>query len=170
MDPFGKVIASQPKFGMLVIHTSRAELYGRLWCVFEVDVADEAHVTPHAACSMEYMEKFQDDDLEVQAIQATCFSKEDKAMITEKILARDGFEALDETIYGFRAEAMQTMTATTQQLQRWAHSQAGHVRKPWERMMALVRGATHFVGLHCLLTMAEKSASRSEIDPWLHWL
>merc|ERR1740139_332692 len=36
-DPFKRVIDSAPPYGMLVLHTSRAELYGRLWCVFEVN-------------------------------------------------------------------------------------------------------------------------------------
>merc|ERR1719277_1353432 len=40
LDPFKRVIDSNPPYGMMVIHTSRTELYGRLWCVYEVHEAE----------------------------------------------------------------------------------------------------------------------------------
>lgn len=164
LDPFGRVIESKPRYGMLVVHTSKAELYGRLWCVFEVNVAESENVTPRAACSMAYMDAFRVADLRVQTSLATCFCEHDKEMITAKILERGGFEALDDAIYGFRTEAMKIMTDTSKKMQKWAREQAAHVRDPWQRMMMLVQGSSQFVGLHCLFTVVGKHGSSDELD------
>lgn len=51
LDPFGSVISSKPAFGMFVVHTSTAELYERLWCVYEVNAAEEMQLPCIAAFS-----------------------------------------------------------------------------------------------------------------------
>ena len=42
LDPFKSVIHSKPEHGMLVVHTTKADPYDRLWCVHEVDEALES--------------------------------------------------------------------------------------------------------------------------------
>eukprot|EP00933_Yihiella_yeosuensis_P012583 TRINITY_DN12144_c0_g1_i3.p1 TRINITY_DN12144_c0_g1~~TRINITY_DN12144_c0_g1_i3.p1 ORF type:complete len:102 (+),score=15.62 TRINITY_DN12144_c0_g1_i3:276-581(+) len=87
LDPFKRVIASKPQFGMLVIHTSRAELYGLLWCVYEVNGAEGSTVTPTSSMPMRYMlettKRFaeSDDALAVTTETAECWSPDDATTV-----------------------------------------------------------------------------------------
>eukprot|EP00971_Amphidinium_carterae_P217894 4325545-Amphidinium_carterae.1 len=63
LDPFGEVIRSQAiksecgGQGMLAVHTTRADLYTRLWCVYEVAFAKKEKVQVRAAFSSHYVEQ-----------------------------------------------------------------------------------------------------------------
>eukprot|EP00747_Dinoflagellata_sp_TGD_P107137 gnl/TRDRNA2_/TRDRNA2_170038_c0_seq6.p1 gnl/TRDRNA2_/TRDRNA2_170038_c0~~gnl/TRDRNA2_/TRDRNA2_170038_c0_seq6.p1 ORF type:complete len:466 (+),score=113.85 gnl/TRDRNA2_/TRDRNA2_170038_c0_seq6:69-1400(+) len=137
LDPFKCVIASQPTFGMFVIHTSKVNLYGRLWCVFEVSESkkstDENGAAPaRAAMSMAYsaqlVQKAMEAGVEItceehikeDTSQADCFSEEDKAMITAKIEESDGgFEALDNMILDFRKASLESTEKITKSIASW---------------------------------------------------
>merc|ERR1719401_3237886 len=66
LDPFGRVISRVQEYtasagtgalnGMAVIHTSRAEVYERLWCVYEIAVALRCAVPISVLCSDVYLD------------------------------------------------------------------------------------------------------------------
>eukprot|EP00929_Paragymnodinium_shiwhaense_P044755 TRINITY_DN22944_c0_g1_i3.p1 TRINITY_DN22944_c0_g1~~TRINITY_DN22944_c0_g1_i3.p1 ORF type:complete len:552 (-),score=136.98 TRINITY_DN22944_c0_g1_i3:54-1709(-) len=137
LDPFRRVIETRPSYGMLVIHTSKAEIYNRLWCVYEVNEAREADVQPVAAVSMGYLMKcMQDldgfDDLKVNTEEAICFSKEDAERITQKVLDGGGFEILNSKIWEFRCSSFARMEKTFQQFIQWGETvtEAVHPKSP----------------------------------------
>eukprot|EP00931_Biecheleriopsis_adriatica_P077378 TRINITY_DN50960_c0_g1_i1.p1 TRINITY_DN50960_c0_g1~~TRINITY_DN50960_c0_g1_i1.p1 ORF type:complete len:530 (-),score=108.96 TRINITY_DN50960_c0_g1_i1:39-1505(-) len=124
LDPFRVVIDSDPRFGMVVIHTSTAELYGRLWCVFEVNAAEDCKVVCSGAMSMNYFKEFMerqltespDDICKCHSQEAKCWSKEDEQMIKDKIEAGIGFEMLNKKILDFRKSACQAQVQAFQPL------------------------------------------------------
>lgn len=101
-EPFAQIIRSAPSFGMRVVHTSRYEVYQRLWTVHEVDEASHANLDIKGLCDFA---KFQIDSLEcalqVKTSKAMC-REEDRLMLNEKICARGGYERLDKEIAEFR--------------------------------------------------------------------
>lgn len=115
LDPFRVVIDSNPRFGMMVIHTSTAELYGRLWCVYEVNASNDSEVVCSGAMSMNYFQEYMTERLlnnksseeicKCQSEEARCWSKDDEAMIKAKIEKGIGYEALDQKILDFRKGA-----------------------------------------------------------------
>jgi hypothetical protein len=128
-DPFRRVIETRPSYGMLVIHTSTAEIYNRLWCVYEVNEAKEAKVLPTAAvsidCLMKCMKELHDfDDLKVKTGEARCFSDDDANMITEKIGNAGGFEVLDLKIWEFRCSSFSRMVKTFHEFMDWGRNAA----------------------------------------------
>jgi len=177
LDPFKKVIASRPRFGMLVIHTSVAELYGRLWCVYEVNASENADLLTHAATSLKYFVKtdkeFQDlsetglseDEARRQvagcnAAEARCWSADDEKMIKGQIETGIGYDALNEKIFQFRSQSMMQMFKAAQPLVEWAQpimDKMGIDRFIFltECFVPTIRGAGYFVGLHCLMKFVE---------------
>lgn len=115
LDPFRAVIDSNPRFGMMVIHTSTAELYGRLWCVYEVNASEDSKVVCSGAMSMTYFQEFMkkrllhkksaDEICKCHSDEAKCWSKDDEAMIKGKIEAGIGYEKLNQKILDFRKGA-----------------------------------------------------------------
>eukprot|EP00656_Telonema_subtile_P034720 TRINITY_DN38779_c0_g1_i1.p1 TRINITY_DN38779_c0_g1~~TRINITY_DN38779_c0_g1_i1.p1 ORF type:complete len:432 (+),score=80.60 TRINITY_DN38779_c0_g1_i1:201-1496(+) len=124
LDPFGAVIGSVG--AMITAHTTKADLYGRLWCVFEVDAALQAR-------GMRVLPAFSDDyrsntivvfdwakaagmsseqaltaaGMCVETLTAKCSKMEDAQMIWDRILARQGgFDRLNISILWFRASVM----------------------------------------------------------------
>eukprot|EP00933_Yihiella_yeosuensis_P058179 TRINITY_DN5846_c0_g2_i2.p1 TRINITY_DN5846_c0_g2~~TRINITY_DN5846_c0_g2_i2.p1 ORF type:complete len:424 (-),score=46.78 TRINITY_DN5846_c0_g2_i2:428-1699(-) len=162
LNPFGKVIESNPRYGMLVIHTTCAELYGRLWCVFEVNEAQNSNVEPSAAMSMAYfLEAYWSDDGDkvesVDTASASCWSKDDEAMIKGKIEAGIGYDGLNSRIKEFRISSLARIANIMCQFTEWCHD----TYPGWDefrvlKMMADVatNHAGVFVGLHCLYIMA----------------
>lgn len=119
MDPFGSVISAiqkldpDPRRGMVVVHTSTAELYSRLWCVFEIGKALYEGVSATTACSFAYIVSLSGktkSDLGVHTESARCSSPEDEEMIRQ-VLVNDfgGYEGLDSTVLDFRMAMMARM-------------------------------------------------------------
>lgn len=122
LDPFQQVIHSQAVrdgHGMLVVHTTQAEVYSRLWCVLEIDEAVGLGLKVEGACSADYVDRsvkavlvgsgdsmeICSDALRVQTSDAKCGVPEDEAMIRNLVEAKEGgFAALDERIFCFRAD------------------------------------------------------------------
>jgi len=100
-DPFGRVIRQPSLIGMCVIQTSTAEVYERLWCVYEIAEAVHSGVfVCSVTCAAETRMKLQIDVVDTSG--AKCGRAEDDAMIRAKIEEQGGFERLNETINDFR--------------------------------------------------------------------
>jgi hypothetical protein len=110
MDPFGHVIRSvREQRGMLVIHTSRAEVYERLWCVYEIATALREDCTTRSACSRRYADTGRrrlQNVLDVNTTNAKCSSKMDEAFICDRVSISGGFERLDKEIFHFRVSML----------------------------------------------------------------
>mmetsp|Transcript_46632 Transcript_46632/g.104519 ORF Transcript_46632/g.104519 Transcript_46632/m.104519 type:complete len:494 (-) Transcript_46632:71-1552(-) len=133
LDPFAKVIESQALKseaggqGMLAMHTTRADLYSRLWCVYEVASAKkEPGVEVRAAFSQDYVENALDRmkvylyvgfdgatckraaSITCSTASATCSIEDDRQRIIAKVsseyIEEGGFHALDKLIETFREE------------------------------------------------------------------
>jgi len=171
LDPFKKVIESKPRFGMLVIHTSAAELYGRLWCVYEVHASQDSGVVTSAAVSMKYfVHCFEramrgESDVDICACQveaATCWSPDDEKMIKAKIEARIGYEELNKKIFDFRHASVNRMISAFKGLLPWIQPMCMKHKIMIPEflhtiLVPTVRAAGIFVGLHCLWTTAAES-------------
>eukprot|EP00928_Gymnodinium_smaydae_P037643 TRINITY_DN26099_c0_g1_i1.p1 TRINITY_DN26099_c0_g1~~TRINITY_DN26099_c0_g1_i1.p1 ORF type:complete len:510 (+),score=67.34 TRINITY_DN26099_c0_g1_i1:58-1587(+) len=136
LDPFQSVI-SHPgiSYGMVVLSTSTAELYGRSWCVMEIAAAQHNKITTKAALSWQYMAGFYENmqrqgispaDLEkpatakqllaVSTENAISSSAEDAIMIRGKVTAmfaersnKSPFELLDDVIAEFRSRELESI-------------------------------------------------------------
>ncbi|CAK0859053.1 unnamed protein product [Prorocentrum cordatum] len=110
MDPFGHVIRSARKHhGMLVIHTSQAEVYERLWCVYEIATALREDCTTRSACSQRYADTGRrrlQSVLDVNTTKAKCSSTNDEAFICDRVSKSGGFERLDREIFQFRVSML----------------------------------------------------------------
>mmetsp|Transcript_53382 Transcript_53382/g.139118 ORF Transcript_53382/g.139118 Transcript_53382/m.139118 type:complete len:459 (-) Transcript_53382:1192-2568(-) len=110
MDPFGHVIRSvREQRGMLVIHTSRAEVYERLWCVYEIATALREDCTTRSACSQRYADTGRrrlQSVLDVNTTKAKCSSTNDEAFICDRVSKSGGFERLDREIFQFRVSML----------------------------------------------------------------
>eukprot|EP00931_Biecheleriopsis_adriatica_P062597 TRINITY_DN37762_c0_g1_i1.p1 TRINITY_DN37762_c0_g1~~TRINITY_DN37762_c0_g1_i1.p1 ORF type:complete len:589 (+),score=86.54 TRINITY_DN37762_c0_g1_i1:69-1835(+) len=114
MDPFGCVIqATSMSQGMLVVHTSRAEVYERLWCVYEIDEALRTESRVGVCFSKTYIAdrggRSLLDLLRAQTTDATCGNPSDEGMIRTKIVSHGGFKALDLKIFEFRLTSLQEL-------------------------------------------------------------
>mmetsp|Transcript_79867 Transcript_79867/g.171163 ORF Transcript_79867/g.171163 Transcript_79867/m.171163 type:complete len:495 (-) Transcript_79867:68-1552(-) len=165
LDPFGSVIASKPPYGMLVVHTSRAELYGRLWCVFEVNAAQGKDVDPSASLSMKYMTKLcarmtGPDDMEhlqVSTENANCWSPDDAVMIKAKVESEGGFGQLNDKIYKFRSSSFSSTLAMFLEFDEWfkEFKDGGDGDEAIQFISEGVRNAALWMGLHCLAPLVE---------------
>merc|ERR1740123_940121 len=155
LDPFKSVIHSRPRYGMLVVHTSTAELYSRLWCVHEIDESLEAGVLPISAYSMGALQKLKDCEdsgtllakaLEVDTSRAECWSQDDAKVITSKIMAAGGFEKLNKVILEFRMATIQGFCEMFNAFADWAGS-TDNTGRALEALTEVVDKAGIFVGL-----------------------
>jgi len=106
MDPFNQVINSRPKYGMYVIHTTKSEVYDRLWCVDEVRAARKANIEIAGIFDPNVWTLSTFNNLmTIETKNAKCSSKSDRESLTEKIVARGGFTKLDKVIHDFRKDA-----------------------------------------------------------------
>lgn len=125
-QPFKAVIKSSNLkaphgYGMGAIHTMKEDLYGRLWCVHEVDVASRtSDIVVGAAMSDEYEAELRrrfelaqefrlpkQDCLEAagistHTIRAKCGKAGDEEYLFQEILREGGFERLDKVVGEFR--------------------------------------------------------------------
>jgi len=129
MNPFEKVIDSidvkgSTGQGMMIIHTKVADLYSRLWCVFELFVALTRNVKVHAAASSAFTSEMErrialfskhmfDENTTLMAAgtktaacTAKCSNESDEEMIIEKIKTGGGFDACDAAIQRFRERSL----------------------------------------------------------------
>ena len=106
--PFTGVMAVHSLKCMVTIHTSKADLYNRLWCVHEVDFALVDRIPIGAAMSKEYIENLEQRlgmllragaspdrclqavGVRVQTIRATCSCLADEEDLVRGILQRRG--------------------------------------------------------------------------------
>lgn len=116
MDPFKSVVHSvavKSGHGMVVVHTMTAELYGRLWCVFEAHEALEMGVAVAGVASRMYSTEFSKQgpfSLVVDTDKAICSCGSDQAMIRDMILGQSGgFGRLDVNIFGFRIRMLTSL-------------------------------------------------------------
>ena len=123
LDPFSKVIGSGLVWGLIAVHTSKADLFCRLWCPFEMNEATKVQVRVEAAASMAYatdleknyryfLDKIVADDedtekaldmfakryLRVDTSTAECSSPKDQTWISGQIKQSGGFKLLDDII------------------------------------------------------------------------
>lgn len=115
-DPFGNVIRSSSTRKMVVLITSITEVYERLWCCFEIDVA----VTERGMRDSEQKQKdfvqmaFSKASVEaanlnpklaeIDTSKAKCGRQSDADMITKQILAKEGgFARLTNVLEDVRA-------------------------------------------------------------------
>jgi len=133
MNPFKAVIESEAikrhsgGHGMCCLHTTKADLYTRLWCVHEMDVAQcNPDVEVRMAMSVEYIREverrvklfsaagqFGMDALlkaagvAVDTMTAQCSNPIDEEMLIKAILqGEDGFEGLDRRILDLRRKML----------------------------------------------------------------
>jgi len=95
--PFEQVIKSVNEMG--VIHTTRGEVYDRLWCVYEIDVAVRNKVALRPLYSSRYllslMETLQRNPCSVERIKtkdAECTRDDDRRAIVDQVQHNGGFE------------------------------------------------------------------------------
>jgi hypothetical protein len=94
---------------MLVIHTSRAEVYERLWCVYEIATALREDCMTRSACSQKYADTGKrrlQDVLDVNTESAKCSSTVDEDFICNRVNTSGGFERLDKEIFQFRVSML----------------------------------------------------------------
>lgn len=104
LDPFGRVIRCvQAEMGMVIVHTTTAEVYDRLWCVFEIDKALQVGAKTYGVTSKDFLRSIADmTKLEVDTAKARCSVAEDEAMIRAEVDGAGGFARLNSTIRQFR--------------------------------------------------------------------
>jgi len=106
LDPFADIIRSRPALGMRVLHTSRYEVYTRLWTAHEVDEASSESIEIRGLCDFDVFQVGSlQEALQINTSQATC-RDEDRPMLVEKITSRGGFPRLDEKIAQFRKDML----------------------------------------------------------------
>eukprot|EP00930_Biecheleria_cincta_P073303 TRINITY_DN6060_c0_g2_i1.p1 TRINITY_DN6060_c0_g2~~TRINITY_DN6060_c0_g2_i1.p1 ORF type:complete len:775 (+),score=124.40 TRINITY_DN6060_c0_g2_i1:180-2504(+) len=161
--PFQQVLrASSVKNGggMVVLHTTCAELYDRLWCVHEIDEALEQGVTVKPACSGRYsmvhslvdylMERgtyepgVVDLQFEVFTEQAECSCHEDTLRIRQAVEAKNGgYKRLDSLITTFRRDMLKGAVEKWSMLECSQEDLAGHVRQQLQRLDRQGNGTVH---------------------------
>ncbi|CAE7350807.1 unnamed protein product [Symbiodinium natans] len=115
LDPFGAVIRhTTPAMGMVVVHTSSARVYERLWCVYEISEATRLESKVGIAFSERYLKQRHTslvDLLKARTDNAVCSNPADAEMIRSRIQDQGGFRALDWKIFSFRLESLRAVLA-----------------------------------------------------------
>jgi len=130
MRPFADVIESEEVtakcggHGMVAVHTTKADLYGRFWCVHEVDRALEKNLSVGAAMSDEYIKEMvrrvklflnegasteewqQAANIAVNTSKAKCRSFNDELMLLREVKSKGSFDRLDKAIRAFRLASL----------------------------------------------------------------
>lgn len=126
MQPFQRVITSVGLkeqnfgYGMIAVHTTREDLYSRLWCVHEVDAALREGIHVGAAMSDSYITEtlrriqlfsefhfdaqscLQAAGIRVNTVKARCGNPDDERLLIRIITEAGGFSRLDTQIEAFR--------------------------------------------------------------------
>eukprot|EP00930_Biecheleria_cincta_P042943 TRINITY_DN29546_c0_g1_i1.p1 TRINITY_DN29546_c0_g1~~TRINITY_DN29546_c0_g1_i1.p1 ORF type:complete len:508 (+),score=67.76 TRINITY_DN29546_c0_g1_i1:43-1566(+) len=116
LDPFATVIQSTcHAHGMVVVHTSRAKVYARLWCVFEISEALRINAPVGITYSAAFL-NIQDSSsgallelLRARTSAARCSKPEDEDLIRSKVEEAGGFKQLDWKIFQFRVLSIKEM-------------------------------------------------------------
>ena len=112
-DPFGTVVrAVCNRHGMVVVHTSKQEIYSRLWCVYEISEALSARTSVNIAYSMEYVNKHAgnlESMLRARTRDACCAKDSDENYIRDRVEKSGGWNVLDRKIFSFRLEALRAL-------------------------------------------------------------
>lgn len=109
--PFATVLKQADM--MLGVVTSRCNIYTRLWCVFEMNVALELNVRVRMVQNFERTEYNFSEALlgcsnsAVESESAACGSEGDKEMIHEAIAESGGFDKIDIAVEKVRLQALQ---------------------------------------------------------------
>mmetsp|Transcript_148927 Transcript_148927/g.414966 ORF Transcript_148927/g.414966 Transcript_148927/m.414966 type:complete len:767 (-) Transcript_148927:38-2338(-) len=147
-SPFQQVIRSdevKTEGEMVVLHTTTAEVYDRLWCVHEIDEALVQNVRVRAACSGRYSlvqtvirfvsehDVYEpgvvDPDFTVFTANAECGSENDTRRIRHEVESKDGgYERLDRVITAFRKEMLKDTIEGWRKMQATESMMAGIVR------------------------------------------
>lgn len=112
-DPFGSVILKvHAGLGMVVVQTSTAEVYSRLWCVYEIAVALSSGAQIGMAYSKDALLSRSgtfESMLRAKTSDARCSNASDEDMIRNKVEHAGGFSQLDSQIFIFRAQGFLEM-------------------------------------------------------------
>eukprot|EP00435_Cladocopium_sp_Y103_P007776 s3932_g2.t1 len=122
LDPFKIVIQSRPKHGMLVVHTTKADPYDRLWCVHEIDEAldSKLDVTGIGTYSL--------GGRNVCTRTAKCGCPADEKRIRSVIESKAGdYERLDSAIKAFRNTLLKRGTSVVAEIQIPWHNYTNHL-------------------------------------------
>ncbi|CAE8640349.1 unnamed protein product [Polarella glacialis] len=97
---------------MVVVHTSCAKVYDRLWCVYEIAEALHTESQIGIAYSKSYLDQ-RDMSLvnllRTKTESAQCSNAEDDILIRAKVAEAGGFKLLDWKIFEFRLQSLQDM-------------------------------------------------------------
>eukprot|EP00931_Biecheleriopsis_adriatica_P066112 TRINITY_DN40525_c0_g1_i1.p1 TRINITY_DN40525_c0_g1~~TRINITY_DN40525_c0_g1_i1.p1 ORF type:complete len:562 (-),score=98.27 TRINITY_DN40525_c0_g1_i1:21-1460(-) len=116
-DPFGRVVRSTcEEHGMVVVHTSTARVYERLWCVYEISEALRIDCHVGIAYSESYLDLRHKDEKLIDLFRATtsqarCSNPDDEERIRTKVEEDGGFKQLDWKIFQFRLQSLKEMMA-----------------------------------------------------------
>lgn len=100
--PMEKIAASQPKYGMYLIHTSLYDVYERLWIIYELDVARVAGIVIRGLYDLDSflkvdgLKKLTEKRVDVRA--AKVVNGADRDLIERSINTHGGYDALHECI------------------------------------------------------------------------
>jgi len=109
-DPFAQIINVKPKSGMFVIHTTLAEVYVRMWCVFEADAGVVAGLPIRGLFDTSTMTaSMLDSAAEIDTSQSEVGSEADRVMLTGIINQHGGFERLNDSIAELRRKMKQDL-------------------------------------------------------------
>mmetsp|Transcript_53936 Transcript_53936/g.125874 ORF Transcript_53936/g.125874 Transcript_53936/m.125874 type:complete len:463 (-) Transcript_53936:196-1584(-) len=113
LDPFGSVVRSVAAGkGMVVVHTSKQEIYTRLWCVYEISEAISAGTPVDIAYSMPYVTHHSGNVermLRARTKDAGCSNEHDERYIRERVEKTGGWAVLDRKIFTFRLDALRAL-------------------------------------------------------------
>jgi len=108
--PFALIIERKPTHGMFVVHTTISEVYDRLWCVHEMDECLVVGLNTFGVFDLASWDnnKLKLSTTSVKTCDADCQGK-DKAMLTNLINFRGGFDRLDNEIRKVRQQSMKDL-------------------------------------------------------------
>jgi len=118
MEPFATVIKHCKL--VIAVHTTKADLYSRLWCVHEVERSTDKGCGVIAAMSDQYIndvvrrvklhldeggsaaDALDAADVSVRTIKARCGNAADEKMLVRQVMMSGGFAHLDQVVSSFR--------------------------------------------------------------------
>ena len=111
LAPFAKIIASKPKHGMFVLHTTISEIYERLWVAHEADEGIAANIDIRGLFDMYRWttERFA-SAADVETSGGKLGVQKDRDYIDGLIRQRGGYERLDAVIAKFRKKMLQDLS------------------------------------------------------------
>ena len=107
LDPFGSIIKSKPSEGMYVIFTTLADVYDRIWVVYEADEANAAGISitglfDKRKYTLEALAELNASEVSTRTAKAS--NDSDRRMIESLIEERGGYDQLDARIKKLKFE------------------------------------------------------------------